>query len=122
MTTALEHFTATANRAANEVIDSYSTSFGKATRLLGVRHRQHVRDIYALVRVADEIVDGVAAQAGLTADEQRDALDRFEDETHRAMALGYSADVVVHAFALTARECGIGQELTRPFFASMRMD
>lgn len=122
MTTPLEHFTATANRAANEVIDSYSTSFGKATRLLGVRHRQHVRDIYALVRVADEVVDGVAAQAGLTTAEQRAALDRFEEETHRAMMLGYSADVVVHAFARTARECGIGEELTRPFFESMRMD
>jgi phytoene synthase len=122
MTTALEHFTATANRAANEVIDSYSTSFGKATRLLGPRHRQHVRAIYALVRVADEIVDGVAAQAGLTPAEQRAALDRFEEETVRAMGLGYSADVVVHAFARTAKECGIGTDLTEPFFASMRMD
>ena len=122
MTTDLELFTATAQRAANEVIDSYSTSFGKATRLLGVRHRQHVRAIYALVRVADEIVDGVAAQAGLSASQQRGALERFEEETHRALDLGYSADVVVHAFARTARECGIGEDLTRPFFDSMRMD
>ena len=122
MTTDLEQFTATAQRAANEVIDSYSTSFGKATRLLGTRHRQHVRAIYALVRVADEIVDGVAAQAGLSPAQQRGALERFEEETHRALDLGYSADMVVHAFALTARECGIGEDLTRPFFDSMRMD
>ena len=122
MTTDLELFTATAQRAANEVIDSYSTSFGRATRLLGTRHRQHVRAIYALVRVADEIVDGVAAQAGLSTAQQRGALERFEEETHRALDLGYSADVVVHAFARTARECGIGEDLTRPFFDSMRMD
>lgn len=122
MTTDLEHFTATANRAASEVIDSYSTSFGRATRLLGERHRQHIRAIYALVRVADEIVDGVAAEAGLSRDQQRDALDRFEEETARAIETGYSADVVVHAFAQTARAAGIGTDLTGPFFASMRMD
>ena len=39
----------------------------------------------------------------------------------RALALQYSADVVIHAFAQTARECGIGEDLTGPFFESMRM-
>ena len=119
---ALDTFTRTAERAANEVLDSYSTSFGLATRLLGARHRQHVRNVYALVRVADEIVDGVAAQAGLSLAQQRLALDGFRSETERALACGYSADVVVHAFAVTARASGIGTELTDPFFAAMAMD
>ena len=35
---------------------------------------------------------------------------------------GFSSNLVVHAFARTARECGIGEELIRPFFASMRTD
>lgn len=52
-----------AQRAAREVIYSYSTSFGLATRLLGKQFQGHVENIYALVRVADEIVDGSAAQA-----------------------------------------------------------
>ena len=120
--TALETFTETSHRAANEVIGSYSTSFGLATRLLGPRHRQHVRNVYALVRVADEIVDGVAQQAGLSLREQRDALARFREETERAMACGYSADVIIHAFAGTARLCGFGEELTGPFFDAMAMD
>ena len=38
------------------------------------------------------------------------------------MAGGYSTDVLVHAFAGTAREVGISTDLTRPFFASMRAD
>ncbi len=38
------------------------------------------------------------------------------------MADGYSTDVLVHAFAGTAREVGISTDLTRPFFASMRAD
>jgi phytoene/squalene synthetase len=119
---ALDAFTRTAQGAANEVIDSYSTSFGMATRLLGKRHRQHVRNIYALVRVADEIVDGVAAQAGLSVAEQKDVLERFRADTNEAVARGYSADVVIHAFAQTARAAVIGEELTNPFFDSMAMD
>lgn len=119
---ALKQFTSTADSVADEVIGAYSTSFGIATRLLGKRHRTHVRNIYALVRVADEIVDGVAEQAGLTLDEQRESLERYVDETHRAMRTGYSPDLVIHAFARTARECDIDTSLTKPFFNSMRAD
>jgi len=39
-----------------------------------------------------------------------------------AMQTGYSGNLVVHAFARTAVDCGIGEELIDPFFASMRMD
>ena len=38
------------------------------------------------------------------------------------MEKGFSANLVVHAFALTARETGIRHELTGPFFESMRAD
>jgi len=74
------------------------------------------------VRVADEIVDGVAQGAGLAPAEVRRRLDEFEAETERAMASGYSANLIIHSFALTARKTGIATDLTRPFFASMRAD
>lgn len=119
---ALDRFTRTAETAAADVIDQYSTSFGLATKLLGPRHRQHVRNIYAMVRVADEIVDGVAAEAGLSAREQAEALDRYVADVHRAMRTGYSSDLVIHAFARTARVSGIDESLTQPFFDSMRAD
>lgn len=122
MTSALGAYSSAAERAATQVMAAYSTSFGAATRLLGPRHRQHVRNIYALVRIADELVDGVAAEAGLTLGQQHAALDRFADETRRALESGYSPDVAVHAFATTAREAGIGPELLDPFFDSMRTD
>nr|WP_142120737.1 squalene/phytoene synthase family protein [Rarobacter faecitabidus] len=118
----MAQFTRTAEAASQEVIRTYSTSFGLATRLLGTRHRSHVRNIYALVRVADEIVDGVASQAGLSLSEQQDALDRYMTQTHIALGTGYSSDLVVHAFAQTARQAGINEDLTTPFFASMRAD
>ncbi|MCT9871413.1 phytoene/squalene synthase family protein [Paenarthrobacter aurescens] len=120
--TSFTHFTRTAERAANQVIAAYSTSFGLACRLLGSRHRQHVRNIYALVRVADELVDGVTAEAGLSYQEQCDALTHFIDETHLAVKLGYSSDLIIHAFAQTARAAGIDDSLIDPFFASMRTD
>ncbi|WP_433674164.1 phytoene/squalene synthase family protein [Microbacterium gorillae] len=119
---ALERFTATAESAASGVIRSYSTSFGLASRLLGRRHRQHVRNVYAMVRIADEIVDGVAAEAGLTLLDQQAALAEYAEQTHRAMRTGYSSNIVLHAFARTARESGIGTDLTEPFFSSMRDD
>ncbi|MCW3494112.1 phytoene/squalene synthase family protein [Microbacterium sp. SSM24] len=120
--TGLALYDQTAQDAAATVIARYSTSFGLACRLLGSRPRPHVRVIYALVRVADEIVDGPGAAAGLSADDARDVLDGLETETLVAVDRGFSANLIVHAFARTARECGIGEDLIRPFFASMRTD
>ena len=118
----LKRHTCASEYAAEQIIHADSTSFGTATRLLGERHRAHVRNIYALVRVADELVDGASAEAGLTPDEQRFALDRLEQETERAVLSGYSSNPIVHAFAHTARASAIDEELTRPFFSSMRTD
>ncbi|UOQ59414.1 squalene/phytoene synthase family protein [Leucobacter rhizosphaerae] len=118
----LARFTRTSELVAGQVIGAYSTSFGLATSLLGKRHRSHVRNIYALVRVADEIVDGVASEAGLSRAEQRAALERYAEDTHLAMRTGFSTDLVIHAFARTAREAGIDESLTGPFFDSMGTD
>ena len=118
----LARYWGTADHPAAAVINRYSTSFALACRLLGPRPRPHVRNIYALVRVADEIVDGPAHDAGLSPAQERAALDALETEVRDAIASGFSANLVVHAFARTARECGIGDDLIAPFFASMRTD
>ena len=122
--TGLSLYTAAATAASREVIRSYSTSFGVASNLLGRRVRSHVQNIYALVRVADEIVDGSAAEAASKSTElsPRIELDEFEAETYRAMRVGYSTNLVIHAFAATARRVGIGEDLVRPFFESMQLD
>jgi len=120
--TALEQYTRTASRSARVVIGQYSTSFSLACRLLDRASREHIANVYALVRLADEVVDGVAVQAGLPISAVAETLDRLEAETEAAMRCGYSTNMVVHAFACTARVHGIDIELTRPFFASMRQD
>ncbi len=111
-----------AMEASSVVIRRYSTSFGLASRLLAQPVRQHVENIYALVRLADEVVDGVAASAALDKDEIARRIDALEHETGVAMSCGYSTNLVVHAFGWTARHVGIGQDLTAPFFRSMRAD
>jgi 15-cis-phytoene synthase len=115
-------YDATAEAASSVVIHRYSTSFGLASRLLHRDTREHIQNVYALVRVADEVVDGPATEAGLDHDLAATVLDELERDTERAMLLGFSVNPVVHAFARSARETGFGAELTRPFFASMRMD
>jgi phytoene/squalene synthetase len=118
----LQRYTRVAQDGTARVIGRYSTSFGMATRLFDSASRGHIRNVYGLVRIADEIVDGAAGAAGLDLDAQRRILDELEADTERAIRGGYSANLVVHAFAATARATGIDASLTRPFFASMRRD
>lgn len=111
-----------AMETSSVVIRRYSTSFGLASRLLAQPVRQDIDNIYALVRLADEVVDGVAASASLSSDEISRRIDALERETCTAMSCGYSTNLVVHAFGYTARRVGIGEDLTAPFFRSMRAD
>jgi phytoene/squalene synthetase len=119
----LARYTDAAIRASREVIAAYSTSFGWATKLLKQPIRTQVQNIYGLVRVADEIVDGAAAGAlGDNRLEATSQLDKLEQETYKAMQLGFSTNLIVHAFAVTARETGIDRKHLEAFYHSMRMD
>ena len=106
--------------SAAVVIRRYSSSFGLASRLLAEPVRTQVRNVYALVRVADEIVDNPDRELG--AEPRARMLDWLHDDVHHALQTGYSGNLVVHAFARTAIGSGIGTELVDPFFESMRMD
>lgn len=119
----LEKYSRAAIASSREVIRSYSTSFGLATNLLAQPIRSHVQNIYALVRVADEIVDGAAAGAlGANKFAAAGELNKLEQETYKAMNLGFSTNLVVHAFARTAIETGISRKIVEPFYYSMRLD
>ena len=110
----LTRYTQVASRSAAVVISRYSTSFGFACRLLPPGARRDIENIYALVRVADEAVDGAAAAAGLDPAAVGEQLDRLEQETAAALRTGYSTNLVVHAFAGSARRTGIGMDLVDP--------
>ena len=106
--------------SAKVVIRHYSSSFGLASRLLAEPVRTQVRNVYALVRVADEIVDNPDPARGH--EPRARMLTWLQEDVRHALQTGYSGNLVVHAFARTALGCGIGEELIDPFFASMRMD
>ena len=120
--TGLALYDRAARRGAAQVISQYSTSFGLASRLLlGARCGSTSPNIYALVRIADEIVDGPAEEAGLDACAQpRPARrPRGRDRTrHRARLQRQPRRARLRAAPRATT--GIGVELTRPFFASMR--
>lgn len=114
--TSLALYDKTACDASAQVIRRYSTSFGAGTRLLDKTTCRHITSIYAMVRVADEIVDTYRGP------DSRELLDAFERDVHACMDGGFSTNLVAHAFGLTAREVGITKDMTVPFFASMRAD
>lgn len=118
----LRRFDRMASRSAQQVIGTYSTSFGIATALLSAQTKRDIRNLYAIVRIADEIVDGTARQAGASDTEIADLLDAYEQSVVEAPSKRFHVDPVLHAYADTARRCAINTEHVRAFFHSMRMD
>jgi phytoene/squalene synthetase len=122
--TGLDLYLSAAESAASAVITAYSTSFGMASKLLPKETRRHIENIYALVRVADEIVDGSAADARALGGkvDPRTVLDDLEREVYEAIEAKFSSNLIVHAFAHTANTTKFGRDIIEPFFTSMRMD
>ncbi|NON70796.1 squalene/phytoene synthase family protein [Corynebacterium silvaticum] len=121
-TTSLENFDRMSIRAAEKVITSYSTSFSFATHILEPELRTDIRNLYAMVRTADEIVDGTARAAGLTTSQTAELLADYEREVLLAPTQRLHVDPVMHAYAISARRCQFKEEHVRAFFASMRRD
>ncbi|WP_144239907.1 phytoene/squalene synthase family protein [Corynebacterium atypicum] len=116
-------FTAMSRRAAAQVQASYSTSFGLATRLLPGGIREDIQALYAVVRIADEIVD--APEARPRAEELLGSYEASVREALGKAAVGcglVSADPVLHAFARSAQRCGFTGQQLGAFFQSMRAD
>lgn len=107
------------DRAAAQVIAAYSTSFALAAKALGQPERKHIRNIYAMVRIADELVDGTVAEAHECPET---ALDMYEEQVLHAPHHRLHTDPVLHAYARTHRECELDDAHVRAFFASMRAD
>lgn len=111
-----------ADRVSADVIDHYSTSFTLATRLLSAPVRRDIRNLYAVVRIADEIVDGAASDAGEDTDAIRTILDDYAEAVIHAPDAGFHTDPVLHAWSGTVSRCGVDPGHMRSFFASMRSD
>lgn len=118
----LQRYDRMAIRSSHQVILSYSTSFSLATRLLEKQVRNDIRNLYAMVRIADEIVDGTAQSAGFSPAATAEALDDYESAVLAAPGRRFHSDPVLHAYALSARRCDFNPEHVVAFFSSMRCD
>jgi len=98
------------------ITNRYSTSFSMGIRVFDKRFRAPIYAVYGFVRFADEIVDTFhdAPKAEL--------LQRFREDTYRAIDEKISLNPVLHAFQMTVHEYGIERELIDAFLDSMEMD
>ena len=108
-------------RQCAEITKRNGTTYYWGTQLLPRERRRHVHAVYALCRLADDIVDDPAATAGRRPQEIRSQLDDFADRFRSARANG-TADPVLAAAAHTVRTVGIPQECFDRFFGAMAMD
>jgi phytoene synthase len=97
----------------------HGTTYFWGAVLLPKRQRRHVHAIYALCRLADDIVDlpNTANSAAVEAQ-----LDGFEQRFRTALVDRGSDDPVLAAIVHTVVSCGIEPECFERFFGAMRMD
>jgi len=112
----VEAYDKAAQASAFAVIHEFSSSFGIASRLFPKPMRQHIYNIYGMVRLADEIVDSYGGN------DAAKLLSDLEQETYQAIQRGFSSNLVLHAFAETACTYNFDTELIRAFYVSMHID
>lgn len=94
----------------------YSTSFSMGIRLFDQRFRAPICGIYGFVRFADEIVDTFLQHP------KAELLERFRQDTVRAIDEKISLNPVLHAFQQVVHQYSIEWSLIDAFLKSMEMD
>ena len=113
---AVELYTKTSYELAELLTRRYSTSFASSSQLFDVAIRRHIYAIYGMVRIADEIVDTYRG------DDTAEQLAHLRSEITSAINAHYNTNPLLHAFADTAVEFSITDDLIDPFFESMESD
>lgn len=103
-------------RASQLTTRSYSTSFSLGIKCLAKEFRNPIYSIYGFVRFADEIVDTFHDR------DKASLLQRFTEDTWRAIDEKISLNPILHSFQLAVNEYRIERELIQQFLHSMEMD
>lgn len=99
---------------------AFGTTYYWGAALLPAAQRRHVYAIYALCRLADDIVDADGATTGAV-ESTTESLARFRAGFEAALA-GQPPDATLAAIAHTVHETGIDTECFDRFFGAMAMD
>jgi phytoene/squalene synthetase/nitrite reductase/ring-hydroxylating ferredoxin subunit len=100
----------------------HGTTYFWGAAILPAEQRRHVHAVYALCRLADDIVDADDACTDDRVAATTAALGRFHARFVEAVDSGRSDDPVLAAVARTVRECGIDLECFERFFGAMAQD
>jgi phytoene/squalene synthetase len=115
-------------RRCERITRQHGTTYWWGARLLSRESRQHVHAVYALCRLADDVVDdldslqGTATTPATTVPQRRTALRTFRQRFEQDLARGRSDDPVLAAVVDTVLTCGIDPECFGRFFDAMEMD
>ena len=112
----LELYHNTCFECSSLITRRYSTSFSMGIRLFHKRFRAPICGIYGFVRFADEIVDTFHDFP------KEEMLQRFREDTWRAIDERISLNPVLHAFQQVVHRYGIDRDLIEAFLHSMEMD
>ncbi|MCO6491881.1 MAG: phytoene/squalene synthase family protein [Phaeodactylibacter sp.] len=112
----MELYNKVCEECSEHITKRYSTSFSMGIRVFDKRFRAPIYAVYGFVRFADEIVDTFHdfPKAKL--------LQRFREDTYRAIEERISLNPVLHAFQATVHQYQIERELIDAFLDSMEMD
>ena len=111
-----ELFDKVSYRASKMVTNKYSTSFSLGIKLLKPQIRPAIYAVYGFVRLADEIVDSFHGF------NKKELLDRFRQDTYRALEEKISLNPILNAFQASVHEYNISRDHIDTFLDSMEMD
>ena len=112
----MELYNQTCNECSQLITNRYSTSFSLGIKVFDKKFRAPIYAIYGFVRFADEIVDTFHDFAKDT------LLQRFREDTYRAIEEKISLNPVLQAFQETVHRYDIEMDLIDAFLDSMEMD
>lgn len=112
----MELFDEVSTRCSRITTHLYSTSFSLGIHCIHERLRNPIYAIYGFVRFADEIVDTFHDH------NKEDLLNRFKDDTYRAIEERISLNPILHSFQSTVNKYNIENSLIEKFLNSMEMD
>ena len=109
-------------RRAARITRDNGTTYYWGTMLLPPERRRHVYAVYALCRLADDIVDAPSATRGDHVRETGAALTAFRDRVADVLDGGSTDDSVLAAIGDSFARCAIPRENVDRFFNAMAQD
>ncbi|GAA5035529.1 phytoene/squalene synthase family protein [Terrabacter aeriphilus] len=109
-------------RRCARITREHGTTYYWGTLLLPPERRRHVYAVYALCRLADDIVDDAGATTPDRAAATAQRLRGLQDDFGEVVAGAPTADPVLAAIGHSVRACAIPDECFERFFGAMALD